>query len=137
MTDDKIVIYTDGGARGNPGPAAIGVVIRRNQQVIDKISRCIGSTTNNQAEYQAIYAGLVYAQALGAAEVEIFSDSELVTRQLAGHYRVKNHDLGEWYLKITNLSRNFRRLTYHSIPREKNTEADELVNKALDEQALG
>ena len=127
-----LIIHTDGGARGNPGPAAIGAVIEMDGRVLKKISEYIGETTNNQAEYQAIHAALSFAIAAEAATVDLFSDSELVVRQLRGEYRVKNKELGPWYLKIHALTQRLDRVTWTAVPREQNLAADALVNRALD-----
>ena len=125
-------IHSDGGARGNPGPAAIGVVVTCNGQVVETISKCIGETTNNQAEYQAIIAGLEKAIELKAEEVECFLDSELVVKQLRHEYKVKNKDLASLFVKAHNLSLQFKKISFIHIPREQNKAADKLVNKALD-----
>jgi ribonuclease HI len=125
-------IHSDGGARGNPGPAAIGVVVTCNRQVVETISKCIGETTNNQAEYQAIIAGLEKAIELKAEEVECFLDSELVVKQLRHEYKVKNKDLASFFVKAHNLSLQFKKISFIHIPREQNKAADKLVNKALD-----
>ncbi len=127
------IIYSDGGARGNPGPAAIGaVILSLDGEVIKEISKTIGETTNNQAEYQAIIAGLEVAKDLGAEAVECFLDSELVVKQLKREYKVKNQDLAPLFLKVHNLSVQFKKISYTHVPREKNKEADRLVNEALD-----
>lgn len=127
------IIYSDGGARGNPGPAAIGaVILSLDGEVIKEISKTIGETTNNQAEYQAIIAGLEAAKDLGAESVECFLDSELVVKQLKREYKVKNKELAPLFLKVHNLSVQFKKISYTHVPREKNKEADRLVNEALD-----
>lgn len=129
----NIVIFTDGASRGNPGPAAIGVVIQDEKgNVIGNISLCLGKATNNQAEYRAIIAGLEKAREMGATDVEVRSDSELVVRQLSGEYKVKNALLTPLYLKTQELSRGFSSFKVNYIPREKNSEADKLANQALD-----
>ncbi len=127
------IIYSDGGARGNPGPAAIGaVILSLDGEVIKEISKTIGETTNNQAEYQAIIAGLEAAKDLGAEAVDCFLDSELVVKQLKREYKVKNQDLAPLFLRVHNLSVQFKKISYTHVPREKNKEADRLVNEALD-----
>ena len=129
----NIVIFTDGASRGNPGPAAIGVVIQDEKgNVICTISLCLGKATNNQAEYRAIIAGLEKAREMGATDVEVRSDSELMVRQLSGEYKVKNALLTPLYLKTQELSRGFSSFKVNYIPREKNSEADKLANQALD-----
>ena len=128
-----MVIYTDGASRGNPGPAAIGVVLQdESGRTVDTISRCLGETTNNQAEYRAIIAGLERALALGATQVELRSDSELVVQQLSGKYRVKNEALKPLFQKAEALRVRLSGLALSYIPREKNKEADRLANQALD-----
>ncbi|MFH1172901.1 MAG: ribonuclease HI family protein [bacterium] len=132
MTHEKLQIYTDGGARGNPGPAGIGVVIKNNNQVVKEHCAYIGETTNNQAEYQAIYAGLQEAHKLGAKELDCFLDSELVVNQLNRKYKVKDQEIGKWFIKIHNLLLNFKKVSFHHIYREDNKAADRLVNEAID-----
>lgn len=128
----KYIIHSDGGARGNPGPAAIGVVIEKNGEIVSTISRCIGSTTNNQAEYQALIAGLEEVVRLGAEEVECILDSELVVKQVQREYKVKNKELAPLFVKVYNLSLQCKKISFHHVRREENKEADALVNKALD-----
>lgn len=132
MAYNKLQIYSDGGARGNPGPAGIGVVIWSGNDLVSRHSKYIGETTNNQAEYQAIILGLEQAKKIGAKEVECFLDSELVVRQLNREYKVKDKDLAPLFIKVWNLSLGFQKVTFHHIPREKNKEADKLVNEAID-----
>lgn len=128
-----IILKTDGGARGNPGPAAIGVVLENDKgKVLKEFGRYIGETTNNQAEYQALLAGLIEAHKFGAEEVSCYLDSELVVKQLKREYKVKDKELASLFVKIWNLSQNFKKISYHHIPREQNMHADMLVNKALD-----
>mgnify|MGYP001095606064 CR=1 FL=1 len=130
---DKIVIYTDGGSRGNPGPAAIGVVID-NQYY----SKAIGKTTNNIAEYKAvIFALQKLKQILGKekafkTEVEIRSDSELMVNQLNGFYKIKDAELKELFIDIWNLKQDFKKVSFVYIKREENKIADKLVNQAID-----
>jgi ribonuclease HI len=125
-------VFTDGGARGNPGPAAVGAVIQGVDNKVQKYSKYIGKATNNQAEYQAGVLGLQKAKSLGAKVIDCFLDSELVVKQLNHQYKVKNKDLGPFFLKIWNLSQSFKEVNFHYIPREQNKEADKLVNLALD-----
>ena len=133
MQDGKIFIHTDGAARGNPGPAAIGAVIKdSNNTTVGTISQYIGRATNNQAEYRAVISALEKAVAIGAAEVILYSDSELVVRQLEGKYRVKNVALRELYQEAGKQLSKFSRVSFVAIPREKNQEADALANQALD-----
>lgn len=133
MQNKKLVIYTDGGARNNPGPAGIGAVIRdENGKVIKSISKYIGEATNNQAEYMAVIEALKKAKELAAAELEFYLDSELVVKQLNRAYKVKDPDLAPLFLQIHNLSLSFKKIIFKHIPREKNEEADRLVNLAID-----
>lgn len=133
MKIEKAILYTDGASRGNPGPAAIGAVIKDGQgRVLGKISRRIGRTTNNQAEYQAVIAALEEAIRLGVAGVVIKSDSELVVKQINGRYRVKNPALKPLHQRIRELQSLFQSFAIASIPRRQNIEADRLSNAALD-----
>ena len=131
--DKKLVIYTDGGARGNPGPAAIGAVVGSK-----KYGEYIGETTNNVAEYKALVFALKKAKALlgkaKAKETGVFCymDSELLMKQLTGQYKIENEDLQPLWLEIWNLKLDFKSVEFHHIPREKNKEADRMVNEALD-----
>ena len=128
----KLVLYTDGGARGNPGPAGIGAQLLEGKKIIWEEGRFIGETTNNQAEYQALIMGLEKARDLEAMEVECFLDSELLVKQMNREYKVKDKDLAPLFLKVWNLGVNFKKITFTHIPREQNKEADRLVNEALD-----
>jgi len=132
----KIKIYSDGGARGNPGPSGIGAVLYdESDKVIATISKYIGETTNNQAEYQAIVAGVEKAKELGAEDVSCYLDSELVVKQINGLYKVKDQALAQQFLKIWNLKSHFKSIKFSHIRREQNKVADSLVNKALDKQS--
>ena len=132
MTSKRLIIYTDGASSGNPGPSSIGVVIQDGQgRVINRISRRIGLATNNQAEYRAIIAALEEAHRLGAGEVGIKSDSELVVKQLKGHYRVKKATLRPLYQKVVQLIGSLEAFTITHIPRTQNREADRLAGQAL------
>jgi ribonuclease HI len=132
MSVKKLTVYTDGGARGNPGPAALGVVIKADGKTLRSFGEYLGDLTNNQAEYLALVRALETAKDLGAKEVECVLDSELVVRQMNGEYRVKNQGLAPLYLKIWNLRQGFSRVTFRHVPREMNKEADAEVNAALD-----
>lgn len=135
--DVKLIIYTDGGARGNPGPAALGVVICDiSGKVIKKIGKYLGLRTNNEAEYEAVIEALKLAIRLRARQVEINLDSELIVRQLNGIYRVKDRQLQERVLEVRNLETRFKKVSFHHIPREKNQLADQLVNKTLDKNRI-
>lgn len=128
----KLTTFTDGGARGNPGPAGIGIVIENAGEVVEKFGRYIGETTNNQAEYQALVAALVRASELGAEEVECRLDSELVVKQMRGEYKVRDKGLQDWFLRAWNLGTKFKKVSYHHIRRELNSAADAEVNAAID-----
>ena len=129
----KAVIFADGASRGNPGPAAIGVTIKdKRGKLITFISQRIGRATNNQAEYRAIIAALEEATKLGANQVEIHSDSELVVRQINGEYRVKKATLKPLYQQVKQLQGQLKGFTITHILRQQNIEADKLANKALD-----
>ena len=128
----RVLIKTDGLARGNPGVAAIGATIKdEGGQLIATVSQPIGTATNNQAEYRAIIAALEKAIGLGAKQVTLFSDSELVVNQVKGRYRIKNIQLRSLYLELTQLVGHLEGFTISHIPREENREADRLANDAL------
>ncbi|MDQ6817413.1 MAG: ribonuclease HI family protein [Actinomycetota bacterium] len=129
----KLVLHVDGGARGNPGPAAIGVVISGpDGQVLDEIAELIGVATNNVAEYRAVLRGIERARALGASEVEIVGDSELIARQLTGAYKVKHPSMKPLHAEALGALSEFDRWAIRTVPRDKNAGADTLVNQALD-----
>jgi ribonuclease HI len=129
----KARLYTDGGARGNPGPAAYAYVLESEDgTVLDARGEAIGITTNNAAEYRALLAGLARAAELGVDELEVVSDSELLVRQMTGRYRVKNPRLVELSLEAARLAREIDRVEYRAVRRDQNTLADRLVNEALD-----
>jgi ribonuclease HI len=129
----KLVIHTDGGARGNPGPAGLGVYITGSDgEVLKRHSRYLGEMTNNQAEYHAIIDALQHAKEMGAEEVDMYMDSELAVKQLNGEYRVKNPGLAPLFVQIHNLRLGFRRVRFTHVRRERNVEADKLVNEAID-----
>ena len=130
----NVQIYTDGGARGNPGPAGIGVVIWNKNELLGSYSEYIGKATNNQAEYSAVVLALEKAKELEIESIDFFLDSELVVRQLKREYKVKDENLAKLFVKIWNLSSAFKEITYTHIRREKNKEADKLVNEALDKE---
>ena len=134
----KLVVHVDGGARGNPGPAAVGVVVSTpDGEVLDEIGEVIGVATNNVAEYRALLRGLERARALGATEVEVVNDSELVARQVTGDYKVKHAGLKPLHQQAVAVLRGFDRWSIRSVPRERNARADALVNAALDGEAVG
>jgi ribonuclease HI len=129
-------LSTDGGARGNPGPAAFGYVLETDDgTVLAAHGEAIGEATNNVAEYRALIAGLHRALEFGVDELDVVSDSQLVVRQMTGEYKVKNETLRELFREAAALARQLRSVTYRSVPREHNELADQLVNEALD--ALG
>ena len=132
----KVSIYSDGGARGNPGPAAIGVLILDEKgHILKEHKEVIGETTNNVAEYTAVLVGLELAKSVGAEEIHYFVDSQLVARQVSGEYRVKTPHLKSLLLQVQEKIRSFRKVTLKQVPREhENIEhVDGLVNEALDE----
>ena len=134
----KLVVHVDGGARGNPGPAAVGVVVSTpGGEVLDEIGEVIGVATNNVAEYRGLLLGLERARALGATEVEVVNDSELVARQVQGDYKVKHAGLKPLHQQALTALRAFDRWSIRSVPRERNARADALVNAALDGEAVG
>lgn len=130
-------LYTDGGARGNPGPSGAGAVLKvmkdGEEETVDTLKKFLGETTNNQAEYRALILGLKRAKKLGAETVEAFLDSQLAVKQLNREYKVKDPELGKRFLEVWNLLQAFEGVTFKHIRREKNTEADALVNEAIDE----
>jgi ribonuclease HI len=126
-------LFTDGGARGNPGPAAAAYVLETEDgTVLDARGETIGVATNNVAEYRALLAGLARALELGVDELQVVSDSELLVRQMTGEYRVKNAALIELSLEATRLAREIGVVTYNAVRRVENELADSLVNEALD-----
>ncbi len=129
----KAIIHTDGGARGNPGPAGIGVVIEI-QGKKHEFNEYIGETTNNQAEYKAVILALEKARELAVEEIDLFLDSELVCQQLNRQYKVKNQDLAPLFIKVWNLSLGFKKIKFTHVRRNDNKEADYLVNKILDQK---
>jgi ribonuclease HI len=129
----KATLWTDGGSRGNPGPAAFAYVLEAEDgTVLDARGEAIGVATNNVAEYQALVAGLERAAEAGVSELEVVSDSELLVRQMQGAYRVKNRALQELFVEASRLAREIGKVTYRAVRREHNELADRLVNEALD-----
>jgi len=129
----KLVLHVDGGARGNPGPAAIGVVVSASEgEVLEELAERIGVATNNVAEYRAVLRGLERARALGASEVELIGDSELVARQLTGAYKVKHPAMKPLHAEARRALEGFERWRIRTVPRAQNAAADALVNAALD-----
>jgi ribonuclease HI len=131
---DRVVVHVDGGARGNPGPAAAAAVASTpDGDVLSERKEFIGTASNNVAEYKALLLGLALARDLGAREVEVASDSELVARQIGGEYKVKHAGLKPLFLEATRALKEFDRWSVRTVRREGNVRADELVNEALDE----
>lgn len=129
---DTATIHVDGAARGNPGPAAYAVVIARPGMAVVEEAKTLGKATNNVAEYTALVRALELAAELGLRQLAVFSDSELVVKQMSGEYRVKNEDMRPLYEDASRLRRQFEAVTITHIRREKNARADELCNLALD-----
>jgi ribonuclease HI len=129
----KVVVHVDGGARGNPGPAAAGAVVSTpDGDVLDEVAEAIGVATNNVAEYRGLLLGLDRARELGASEVEVVNDSELVAKQVNGQYKVKHPDMKPLHGAAMQALRGFERWSIRSVPRALNADADALVNQALD-----
>ncbi|HYA77087.1 MAG TPA: ribonuclease HI family protein [Verrucomicrobiae bacterium] len=134
---ERLMLYSDGGARGNPGPAAIAyLAVSEAEQIIKADSRFIGEATNNQAEYNALIAALEFAITLKVEEVTCHIDSELVTKQLNGEYRVKNFELRKLWRNANELKSGFKKISFVNVPRTNHyiQRADALVNKTLDEE---
>lgn len=129
----KLTVNVDGGARGNPGPAAIGVVVQGpGGEVLEKHGERIGRATNNVAEYRALLFGIERAAALGASELELVGDSELIVRQVKGEYKVKDATLRELHAEVRRALGGFERWSIRHVRRAENAAADRLVNRALD-----
>ena len=132
----KVVVHVDGGARGNPGPAAAAAVLSTPAgEVLDEAAETLGIATNNVAEYRGLLLGLQRARALGATEVEVVNDSELVARQVNGIYKVKHQDMRPLHAAALRALGEFERWSLRSVPRAQNAGADALVNQALDAEA--
>ncbi len=133
----KVLVHIDGGARGNPGPAAAAAVLSSPAgEILDESSRFLGKVTNNVAEYHGLLLGLERASALGAREVEVINDSELIAKQVQGLYKVKHEDMRRLHSQSMAALRSFERWSIRSVPRAQNAEADALVNAELDQQRL-
>jgi len=129
----KLILYSDGGARGNPGPGAVGIVIKNaDGRVIKEIGKFIGRATNNEAEYKGVIFGLEACHEKNATEVTCFIDSLLVVNQLNGDFKVKDKKIKTFWTQVKNLEKKFSKVTYHHIPRTKNFLADKIVNEVLD-----
>jgi len=132
---DEVVVWTDGGARGNPGPAGYGVVVTDGRgEELAALSEGIGWATNNVAEYRGVLAGLELARSLGARRVLVRADSLLVVNQQLGHWKVKNEGLRPLADEARRLASRFERVRWQHVPRERNRRADGLANRAMDEQ---
>lgn len=133
---EKLLLYTDGGARSNPGPAAVGFVIKTGAgQTLRKGGRFLGRATNNEAEYRALIDGLEAAKEFAPDHLDCFLDSSLVVNQLNGKFKIKEARLRELVFAVKKLEPKFKAIRYQYVPREENAEADALVNKVLDEKA--
>jgi ribonuclease HI len=128
----RLTVNVDGGARGNPGPAAIGVVVRSEGEIVAEVGEKIGQATNNVAEYKALLKGIELAAEHGASELELVGDSELVVRQVEGRYKVKNAGMKELHEEVKRALRDFDSWSIHHVRRAENADADRLVNEALD-----
>jgi ribonuclease HI len=130
----KLTVNVDGGARGNPGPAAIGVVVRNDDgAIVEAMGETIGAQTNNVAEYRALIRGIELALAHGATEVELIGDSQLIVRQIEGRYKVKHAAMKNLHAEARKLLSNFESWSIRDVRREQNADADRLVNEALDD----
>lgn len=141
LIPEKLIIHTDGGSRGNPGPSAIGVVIKNaDGNIIKKYEEFLGEKTNNEAEYEAVIFALKKVKALFGKEaahkmqIIVKMDSELVKKQLSGEYKIEEERLFPYFIKIWNLKMDFKKVEFLHIPREQNKEADALVNQVLNEK---
>ena len=133
---DRLVVHVDGGARGNPGPAAIAAVVTTPEgEDVERRGEAIGRATNNVAEYRALLLGIALAAELGARELDLVGDSELIVRQVKGEYRVKNADLQPLHEQVRRALRPFERWSIRHVRREHNADADALVNETLDRVA--
>ena len=130
----ELTIFTDGASRNNPGEAGAGIFIVQDSVPIEKITRYLGRTTNNVAEYTAAIIGLEHAVKLRASSVKLYADSELLVRQLNGQYKVRNEGLKPLFAKVKELIAKIGSVEVQYIPREKNKEADALANRAIDEK---
>ena len=130
---ERLIVNVDGGARGNPGPAAIAAVVATpTGDVLEEVGQAIGPATNNVAEYRAVLLGIERATALGARQVELIGDSELIVRQVLGEYRVKDSDLRKLHAKVLSALEGLERWSIRHVRRDDNAAADALVNRTLD-----
>ncbi len=134
----KLIVHVDGGARGNPGPAAAAAVITTpDGKPVEQRAQLLGTATNNVAEYRALLLGLACARDLGASEIEVIGDSELIAKQVQGLYKVKHPAMRPLYLEAMQALRGFDRWSIRTVPRAQNADADALVNAALDQVSPG
>lgn len=139
MESNKIIIHTDGGSRGNPGPSGIGVVIQYDNGRVKKYAEAIGEKTNNEAEYQALIFALKKIKLLVGkknaklSEIHCFTDSELMARQLNHQYKIQNKNIQALFFEIWNLTLDFKEVVFEHVAREYNQEADRLANQAMDQ----
>ena len=135
ISEGAVIVYCDGAARGNPGPAGAGVVLQSpSGEVLERAGRYLGETTNNVAEYEALILGLERAAERGAREVHVMADSELMVRQLQGRYKVKAPHLKPLYERARALMGRFDRVVVRHVPRARNAAADQMANRAIDER---
>ncbi len=134
MKNEALTIFVDGACSGNPGPAAIGVVINQGEKRLKEISRSIGLATNNIAEYSALICALQEALILKASDLKIFTDSELVFKQVTGQYKVKNQNMKNLCAQVQQLLRGFQKIDLQHVLREKNKEADRLATSAIEKK---
>ncbi|UCD84149.1 MAG: ribonuclease HI family protein [Deltaproteobacteria bacterium] len=134
MPEKSVLIYIDGASRGNPGESGAAAILKDGSgKVLGKTSKYLGEATNNVAEYQALLLGLKEAKKLGAKKISIYSDSELLIKQMEGEYRVKSESLKDLFRKAIKELKKFPQTAFSHIPRENNKEADKLANRAIDE----
>jgi ribonuclease HI len=132
----NVIVNVDGGARGNPGPAAAACVVRSpTGELLDEQAQLLGTATNNVAEYRALLLGIARARELGASEVEVIGDSELIAKQVQGIYKVKHPSMRPLYLEAMEAFKGFKKWSIRTVPRAQNADADALVNAALDQAA--
>lgn len=132
LKNSGITLYTDGCCKGNPGPAGIGVVIKDSRKkILKELSEYIGEATNNIAEYSALIRGLEIAGDLGARDITVFMDSELIVKQLSGEYRVKDEGMKKLFLQTLEVIKDFKSFEIKHIDRSRNKEADKLANRAI------
>ena len=130
-------LFTDGGSRGNPGPAAYAAVLKDSAgKIVNQVGVFIGKATNNEAEYKGLIFGLEMVSDMNITEIECFLDSELVVKQLKGEYKVKNEKIKEFFGTVKTRTGKFKNITFNHVPREQNSDADALVNKVLDSVEL-